>query len=389
MATGTAPTSQKADVRPIGFVLDTGKGTPAQLQLNIRPEDLTISEPSRLSVQQTLKGAWADSWGQGLTTISISGHTGWRRSSFTGKDGMEAFKALRKLAFTDWHGQREQRVKDGLDPNGVKLVLADNLDSVTYVIAPQTFVLRRSRSRPLLFQYQISFIKLEDHPDVVLGGMRLPDRLANPSSIFGAAALSLKESTDKIRNLANTISSGIDQSIGRPAKAFMNMTAEVLKLTQDTVGSVQGSVDIVTGSLIRVATDLSVAGRNIFHTIAAVQSLPVGIRQSCMEVAAAYSNAYCLLRNAFRGADIYEEYDPFYGASNCSSTAGGRALSPLRGENPFYRLVSTSSLPAVQTPEAQAATRKLAQMDVLSTTPDTAMASQMADVVSGTALVAA
>src|ERR1035437_1247118 len=46
--------------------------------LTVNPEDLTVTEPSRVAVQQTMGGAWVDSFGPGLRTINISGVTGWR-----------------------------------------------------------------------------------------------------------------------------------------------------------------------------------------------------------------------------------------------------------------------------------------------------------------------
>ncbi|MFM0165774.1 hypothetical protein PQR39_35760, partial [Paraburkholderia sediminicola] len=110
------PPSQKPGDCPISFTMDdlTTGAAPQVLALNIRPEELTRTEMSRVSVQQTLGGAFADDFGAGLTQINISGNTGWR--GFNGIDGMTFFKQLRDASFTNWHLLRNQAMQKGLDP---------------------------------------------------------------------------------------------------------------------------------------------------------------------------------------------------------------------------------------------------------------------------------
>ena len=76
------PKSQKAGDRPISFVLaEYSKSDIQEYKFVIRPEELSRMDPSRVTVHQTLGGerlGWADDFGQGLPTINISGHTGWR-----------------------------------------------------------------------------------------------------------------------------------------------------------------------------------------------------------------------------------------------------------------------------------------------------------------------
>ena len=50
----------------------------AQIGLVIRPEELTRTDPSRINDTRTLGGAWSDNFGEGLSSLTISGHTGWR-----------------------------------------------------------------------------------------------------------------------------------------------------------------------------------------------------------------------------------------------------------------------------------------------------------------------
>ena len=72
------PSTQKAFFKPIAFMLDPGGSEDVEyVNLYIRPEDLTFSEPSRVITHQTFGKAWADNFGPGLKRITIAGHTGW------------------------------------------------------------------------------------------------------------------------------------------------------------------------------------------------------------------------------------------------------------------------------------------------------------------------
>src|SRR3546814_1488395 len=102
------------------------------------------------------------------------------------------------------------------------------------------------------------------------------------------------------------------------------------------------------------------AGVNLFRTVAAVANLPSQIRSRLMQVAGAYSNIYCVLRNALRQQLFYEDYNPLFGASNCSSTSGGRPISSLAGKNPFYSVVPTQRpLPVSMTGRSEEHTSEL------------------------------
>ena len=93
-----------------GLKNDLGFG-PDHVVLSLRPEDLTRSEPSRLTATQTLGGAWLDSFGPGIGEITLAGHTGWRGGFLS--SGEDAFYKLRNTVFANWHKQRKQAVDDG------------------------------------------------------------------------------------------------------------------------------------------------------------------------------------------------------------------------------------------------------------------------------------
>lgn len=383
------PSSQKVGVRPISFLLqDLSNGNDlTSVQLNIRPEDLTRVEPSRSSVQQTFGGAWLDSFGPGIRKVNISGHTGWRGSA--SEDGMALFKRLNDTVFNAWHEKRKQAIDAGRDPEGVQLIFADLLDDFVYVVSPDSFVLRRNKSRPLLMQYQISMTVLSEDLDALKNQLRPPSVLPGLDFAIPEGLRILREVLGKIRGFAQSVAGFIDGTIGAAVKGFMDLTASVLEVTTEVIESLKGSFDLVADSLISVAADLAQAGRNIMSTIAAIQSLPTYIKSRIMEIGAAFSYAFCILKNAFRGQKQYEDYSDWFGANNCSSLSGGRPQSPLRFENPFYRLAPTTRVPVSQTPTARAAMGELVNIDILSTKPDTAMESRIRSVLNGTQVMAA
>lgn len=363
------PQSQKANARPIAFVLDdrARNDPPIALSMFIRPEDLTRTDPSRMTVQQTLGGGWADSFGAGLPSLTISGHTGWRQAASSvdqnrSKDGIERFQELKLQVFDKWHERRLAAVRAGQDPDLVKLVFADALDHFAVVVAPNAFVLRRSKSRPLLCQYQISMVVVDQSIDPSryllygVGGL-------DADALEAAGLDSLSASIDEIIGYAQNIQNYVDQTLAAPVRQFMGQTQ---RLYNKVVLAVQ-SVDGISSSLIGVAQMSARAGMNLFRTIGVISNAPGHVKAQLMLVASAYSNIFCVLNNALKGPSIYEDYTPIYGASNCSSTSGGRAASPLAGENPFFTVAPQSQSITSQvslTPEAQSSLSTLAATDV-------------------------
>lgn len=356
-----SPQSQKVDVRPISFHLDdsaSGERSPDAVTLAIRPEDLTRTEPSRVAIHQTLGGAWADNFGPGIGTITIAGHTGWtRRLGDQQKDGMERFIQLHDQVFKQWHERRAAAVKAGKDPDGVRLVFADALDRFMCVVAPQSFTLRRSKSRPLLCQYQIVMTVLSEQLDQALEGDALTADERERTGLDSMLA-----SVREIATHARDIKDHIDGKVVAPVRKFMDKTVQVYETVSDAVRA----ADDVADSLIAVAQTTAAAGANIFRTIDIVFELPTYAQARVMEVASAYTNIYCAMRNALRGQSFYPDYSPLFGASNCSSTAGGDPISPLAGTNPFYIYAPNSpQLPIQLSEQARASLQTMAATDVV------------------------
>lgn len=373
------PASQAASDRPITFMLDdsvSGVGPSQAVTLYVRPEDLTHQQPSRVNVVQTLGGgAWADSFGPGVSTITISGHTGWRRGIGQERDGEERFLQLRSTVFDEWHLRRQRAVAASADPSQVKLIFSDALDSIVATVAPMQFVLRRSRSRPLLFQYQIQMAVLQLGTGG-LTGPALPGALsAKKSALAGLGLESLAASLAKIRAFANSVRAFIDQNLLAPVRAFLAVTQEIYSEVSNTIDAVIG----IPASLLSVARTAALAGANLFRTFAAVAGLPYLVRGELMQVAAAYTNIVCLLRNALSVPDTYMDYSSIYGSSNCSSTAGGRPLSGYLGSNTFEAVSPAPTPPIVSvSSDSQAALRELSSSDVVLSPMTTSQAAQTA-----------
>lgn len=365
------PSSQKADVRPISFVLHdmTAQAQKAltQICLVIRPEDLSITYPSRVAVHQTLGGAWVDSFGKGIPTINISGHTGWRgglNSDGEEADGLALFSELHTSVFEKWHKARADALAKGLDPDLVKLIFSDALDNVTWVVTPNQFVLKRNKARPLLAQYQIAMTYVSDDVKSTLDALKA----ISDSKLRAAGLSSLANAIKTIQNFAAKIKGAIASVLGpisAAVKSFVALTAGALSAVNSVVGAVRGVVGYAASALISIAKDLTKAGTNIMASVAAIKNLPAQIKGMFMEVKAAFNNAFCVLKNAFKGGPKYPTYDSLYGASTCSSTSGGRPISPYIDKNPFAAMYPAEKPLAAATNASAAEMKRVGNIDVV------------------------
>ena len=315
------PASQKAGDRPIGFVLNDGTtNTFTALNLIIRPEELTHTDVSRTTVQQTLGGAWADDFGPGLGSINISGTTGWRGNS--DGDGMTQFAMLKAQVFDQWHALRNAAVQAGNDPSLVTLQFCDTLDSTVDTVIPMNFTLRRSKSRPLLMQFNISMIAISDT------AYTPPEN--NSSSGLSGLLGSIKNIISSAQSVVNLISSQFAQ-----VSSFMYTATSIF---QGVTNPIESSTT-VPDELLETAVAMAQAGSVMFSTIANTLGLTTTQSASAMSTASDFSNILCLLSNTVNQQKIYQDYTPLYGASNCSSTNGGSPTSIYAGTNPFYAIV--------------------------------------------------
>lgn len=362
--------NQKADVRPISFVFhNAAEGKPPiEVRLVIRPEDLTRSDRSRLSVTQTLGGAWADNFGRGVPQVNISGHTGWGQGMLP--NGQKEFQNLFDTVFKRWHEDRAKVLKNGLDPEKVRLIFSDSLDDFTWVMAPQTFKLKRSRTRPLLSQYEIAMTLVSY--DASEGGSLLSTLTGHDASGPWRSALadlgleSLDDSIRKIESFAASSSSMIDEVLGNAGKPFKDMvdvTGTVLKTTSRVINADLGMTGTAASGLISIAGNLARAATNVTRTIQSIKNIPDMFQAQVSAVASAFHNAFCVLRNVFRDRKFLGDYDSLYGASTCSSTAGGRPISSFATANPFSDMFNRHRPDVRLTPDASNAIRQTIDSD--------------------------
>jgi hypothetical protein len=352
MAIIPPPASQKADVRPISFLLvdPTTPQVIAQtttVTLAIRPEDLTRTDPSRLTVHQTLAGAWMDNFGPGIAGIVINGHTGWHRSQegVQTPDGIDRWLTLRGQVFDNWHKRKQNAIKAGRDPDQIQLIFADRLDNIACVVATATLTLRRNKARPLLYQYQINMTVLDDSINPPQNAAT-PQLIANsPSDLQQAAIQSSSISISRLQSFAASMSASLP-----PIVSSLAAGAATFAVTAATLyGHINSAIIAGSGpqSLLSLGKLSSGAGASFFRTIAGVIPDTFG-KAFAMQVAAEFSNIQCLLStNAFSQQLFYEDYSALYGSSNCSSTNGGDAPSvyAIADSNPFVDVVPTTPLP--------------------------------------------
>jgi len=253
-------------------------------------------------------------------------------------------------------------MKAGDNPDKVRLVFADALDQFAVVVAPVSFTLKRSKSRPLLCQYQIAMTVVSQDIDELsylrFGGTGILD----PQGMEALGLDSLTASVDRLTSYLKDIQNFVDRTLVAPVRDFLIKT---IKLYQSVRTAIRTGDEIV-GSLIAVARMTAQAGMNIFRTIGAVTSLPGQIKSRLMNLASEYSNVFCVLKNAVQQQKYLPDYNPLFGSSNCSSTSGGRPLSPLSGVNPFYLYTpSNRSLPVTVTSSGQAGLMSMATTDVV------------------------
>lgn len=366
MRNDTVITDQRAQVRPIAFVLDNAGEIQDPVILPIRPQDLTRTEPTRATVHQTLGryvSGWVDSFGAGLPSCNISGHTGWGAGGRP--DGWNSFEELNNLVAKEFHAAKQEAINNGDDPADVKLLFIDMLDDFAWNVIPTQFVLRRSKSSPLLFQYNISLQAVSTSIDnsIVTPPFR-GNKSAGLKSLSGSIS-KLQSFIGKIKGLIESVVGFIKGVIGPIAdtiKGFVKLATTVFNAVSDVVNSIKSAVSSVTNDIIGIAKDLASVGTNIFKTISAIASLPSSIKAELSQIGAAFNEVACIFKNSLRPAEVYGEYSGLYGASNCSSTTGGNAASAYADKNAFD-LMRPAPAPVTMDKSAMESTKSINQSD--------------------------
>lgn len=390
MYTTAVPTDQRAGVRPISFLLDSGGSLSDPVMLKIRPEDLTRNEPSRITVHQTLgRGTqgWVDNFGEGLPSVTISGHTGWRASGASSEDGVKAFEKLNQLVAHRYHQAKQAAIDSGRDPAGVKLLFVDLLDGFAWNVAPTQFVLRRNKSRPLLMQYNITLQAVSTSVDFQPAGVPFFGSISGGLGALGNVIGTLMGFVGSIQGwVASAVSAvqGFVAPLADTVRKFALLSTAAFIATQAAVSSVTNGVRGMANSAIVIARDLATVGVNVFRTISSIAGIPGAVKAALSRVASAYNEVLCIFSNSLRPRKSYQDYEGLYGASNCSSTTGGRPGSVYLNENAFALMQPEPSVIEMNTP-AMSSTAALSRTDpVLAPMPLAEMDQHVAIITAGT-----
>ena len=351
-----SPPSQR--YRQVGFYLEGGGAPSARFTFGIRPADLTRNEPSRLAVQQTIGGAWADVFDRGISTITISGHNGWRGGLLL--SGEDLFHALRKTVFTDWHARRAAAIAAAQSPSTVRLYFSDALDNINVLVAPRAFNLRRYRSSPLLMHYRLDMVVLDDASapvniiDSIINALSDPLRwLAGVTGLGNVIAM--------VNNYA-TEAENVLGAIGGAARQFINSGLGLIQGVQTAAQQVGGQFGESEAATLSIGSLYSRAAANAFAAVADDDTLLAQYRIPLMATAGAFNDAACTMSNSFNTGRYFRDFSGLLGASACSSTGGGDPANPytVGNANPFKDVVPIGGTPANLTPDAQAALVTLA-----------------------------
>lgn len=347
-----APPNQR--FRRIGFNLTGGPGGAKDLRYDfvVRPSDLTRAETSRMSVNQTLGGAWVDSFGPGLGTITLAGTTGWRGGFFA--SGEELFAQLREVVFKDWHKRRLDSVVAGQDPSAVKLYFVDTLDEISALVVPKQFTLRRSKTQPLLSSYQITLIEIgdgtaSDDVDKIIAALSNPLRFLLGLTGLGGTLSTIANYAQQGMAVLGAARAGFQALMDLPN----TLLGPFISMARQAGGMLDGALAMFHSTLL----DVSEAGRNATAALAADDTLSPLERFPLMQAAAAWNDINCTLANSFQTGRYFRSYDDLFGASGCSSTGGGDAASRYTagGLNPWDAVFPQEVAPVAVSAEAAAA----------------------------------
>lgn len=123
--------------------------------LLVNPEDMSVTEPARITPQQTLGGAYVAHFGQGMHQVTLGGITGYNaryNSEGVLKDGYTEIKDFRKKIYRDFLTTKETQLE---------LFWYNWEDEEYYKIVPTSFRLMRNKAEPMLYRYELSFVTME------------------------------------------------------------------------------------------------------------------------------------------------------------------------------------------------------------------------------------
>lgn len=132
------------------------------------PDEFVELNPSRSGVTQARGGYWVEDFGPGIKEIQVRGHTGFKKLNLDGEtlDGKQSFNKLKGL-YTEYNDMRRSKYDLSEDFRKIKMVFHMAADDVTVVVHPMNFTVKRSKSNPLLYMYEMRLIVLGNYIDLI------------------------------------------------------------------------------------------------------------------------------------------------------------------------------------------------------------------------------
>jgi hypothetical protein len=262
------------------LILKQGNGILAAHTLRINPESIAYDVPPRVSTYQTLKDFYVDDHGLGIQAVTLSGTTGWKPRRIVGEafpmDGFASFKHLYKEIYLAYQAERSYLEKQGLSafhrigkPDGLHVKILDKMNELTYTAVFNKFLLRRSRGRPLLFQYDIGLTVITDQDtdpardpkqlsnlagvgEVVSGKPQLlSKRLSNTQDVIAKFRTDEQDFLDRHPSFAKVL-----DDVDRLAQLANDAVDEFDRLTgisSDAVGLLSGRINGLANGLHRLS----------------------------------------------------------------------------------------------------------------------------------------
>ncbi len=327
-----APPSHPQDGRGVYFLLfQNGRfqGAPvAKFVLPINPEDFNYERQERVNVFQTIGNPFADEFGMGLPRINIRGVTGWRTQVSTGMDGYAAYKQLQQKIIDQYFQLREGNVKAAKDPDLVRLILLNCVDDLAFDVIPGRCRLLRNKQRPLLYQYDLNFIVLQDltsNPQVQM--------IMDPLGYTLNWATSFLSHLPVLSNVVGYCEEIYNDAVGGVG-LFCTAMSTFLSSTCSAIGLLTTGAGAVANLLCGIIASLDTGFTTIKESVG-FQSLDLGTMVAVNHLYSMNNELNCYLNRGTTSDFVYPDFSRLYGASAAGSifsgvVAGDLALSSTR-----------------------------------------------------------
>ena len=182
--------------------------------------------------------------------------------------------------------ERQKKQDAGLDPNDVKLVILNNVDDLAYQIVPQSFRLMRSKTKPLLYQYDFTAVIVGDLNEISNVAQELVPAVRVQAKNW---LLALKDRAGTLTGKLQALPSAVCQDVA----TFIDGAVSVLETAKSGVGDIANFVGGITDS-IKLVLD---ATRD---TQAFINDLPFEAIIELNELTSVIGEVNCYLKNGFK-----------------------------------------------------------------------------------------